>query len=358
MRRNRHRGARQALTLAGRRKSPGCLLARGLAAAILFMMPQAAGAAEIDYAGKTVTIVSCFASGGGYDTYARLYAAHLASHFAGNPTVVVKNMPGAGGLACTNYLYSAAPRDGTVQGMVPQNVATAQLLGAPGTKFDVGKFNWLGRINSNIEVQQVWHTSAAKTISDVKKIEVVAGGTGPDSSSVVFPRILDEMLGMKFKVVPGYEGVSMVTLAMERGEIESIARPWALSKTAHPEWLRDKTIRNLVQYTAQRHPELAPVPAVVELAETPEQKAILSLYTSGSDIGRSILAPPGLPDAVVADARRAFDDTMRDPQLLDDLTRSKLDFDPLPGDKLQALVVDITRIDPALAEKARHFSQR
>jgi len=335
---------------------PRSLLA-GLAGLFLLAAGAAAGAAETDYSGKTVTILSCFAAGGGYDTYARLYAAHLGPHLAGNPSVVVKNMPGAGGLACTNSLYSTAPRDGTVQGMVPQNVATAQLLGAPGTKYDVAKFNWLGRINSNIEVQQLWHSSQAKTIADVKRIQVVAAGTGPDSSSVVFPRILDEMLGMKFKVVPGYEGVSMVTLAMERGEVESIARPWALSKTVHPEWLKDKTIINLVQYTAQRNAELAEVPAVVELAETPEQKAILSLYTSGSDIGRSILAPPGLPDAIVADARRAFDDTMHDPQLLADIKRNGLDFDPLAGARLQALVVEITRIDPALAEKAKHFSR-
>jgi tripartite-type tricarboxylate transporter receptor subunit TctC len=326
----------------------------GLACAALVATAQAA---EIDYAGKTVTIVSCFAAGGGYDTYARLYAAHLAPHLAGRPSVVVKNMPGAGGLACTNYLYSAAPRDGTVQGIVPQTVAIAQLLDAPGTKFDVGKFNWLGRINSNIEVQQLWHTSKAKSIEDVKRVQVVVAGTGPDSSSVVFPRILDEMLGMKFKVVPGYEGVSMVTLAMERGEVESIARPWALAKTAHPEWLKDKTVITLVQYTAERNAELADVPAVVELAETPEQRAILSLYTSGSDIGRSILAPPGLSDATVADARRAFDATMRDAQLLEDIERAKLDFDPLSGDKLQALVVGITKIDPALAEKAKHFSR-
>jgi tripartite-type tricarboxylate transporter receptor subunit TctC len=335
---------------------PKSLMA-GLVGLFLLAAGAPTSAAEIDYSGKTVTILSCFAAGGGYDTYARLYAAHLGPHLAGNPSVVVKNMPGAGGLACTNSLYSTAPRDGTVQGMVPQNVATAQLLGAPGSKFDVAKFNWLGRINSNIEVQQLWHTSQAKTIADVKRIQVVAAGTGPDSSSVVFPRILDEMLGMKFKVVPGYEGVSMVTLAMERGEVESIARPWALSKTVHPEWLKDKTIINLVQYTAERNAELAHVPAVVELAETPEQKAILSLYTSGSDIGRSILAPPGLPDAIVADARRAFDDTMHDPQLLADIKRNGLDFDPLSGARLQALVVEITRIDPALAEKAKHFSR-
>ena len=325
--------------------------------ALVALLATAARAAAIDYAGKTVTILSCFAAGGGYDTYARLYAAHLGIHLAGNPAVVVKNMPGAGGLACTNHLYTAAPRDGTVQGMVPQNVATAQLLGAPGTRYDVARFNWLGRINSNIEVQQIWHTARAKTIADVKRVELVAAGTGPDSSSVIFPRMLDEMLGMKFKLVPGYEGVSMVTLALERGEVESITRPWALSKTVHPEWLAEKKILNLVQYTAARHRELADLPAVVELAETPEQRAILGLYTSGSDIGRAILAPPGLPEPVVADVRRAFDDTMRDEHLVEDITRAGLDFDPLPGARLQALVVQIGRIDPALAERAKRFSR-
>ena len=309
-----------------------------------------------DFAGKTVTILSSFASGGGYDTYARLYAMHVGRHISGQPVVIVRNMPGAGGLIGANYLYSVAPKDGTMLGVIPQNVATAQLLGSAGVKYDVARFNWVGRINSNVEVQQSWHSSAVKTIEDAKLHTVVAAGTGPDSSSVVFPRILNEMFGMKFKVVTGYEGVSMVTLAMERGEVETVARPWAITKTVHPDWLKDRKINLLVQYTVERHPELQHIPAVVDLAQNDSQRQILSLYASGSDIGRSIVAPPDLPAEIVNAARRAFDQTMKDQAFLDDIKRSDLDFDMISGERLQQIVNKIQNIDAAVIERAKQFS--
>lgn len=314
--------------------------------------------ADVDFSGKTVTVLSSFASGGGYDTYARLYAAHVGRYIAGNPTVIVKNMPGAGGLVGANFLYSVASRDGTMLGVVPQNVAIGQVLGSGGVKYDVAKYNWIGRINSNVEVQQVWHTAGVTTIEDVKNKPIVAAGTGPDSSSVVFPRILSEMFGMKFKVVSGYEGVSMVTLAMERGEVQSIARPWAMTKTSNPQWLKDGTIRLLVQYTVARHPELQDVPAVVELGQTDSQRQILGLYASGGEIGRSIMAPPEMAAVVVTNARRSFDATMKDEKFLTDIKRADLDFDPLPGEKLQAIVEGVLKIDPSVVESARQFSQQ
>src|SRR3954470_2172520 len=172
---------------------------------------------RIDFAGKTVTIISSFGAGGGYTTYADLLARHLGVQLPGRPSVIVKTMPGAGGLNGTNYLANVAPRDGMVLGVVPQTVAIAQALGEPGVRYDVRAFNWIGRVNSNVEVQQTWHTSPVKSIADARTHEAILAGTGPQSSSVVFPRILDAMFGMKFRVVTGYEGVNMATLAMERG---------------------------------------------------------------------------------------------------------------------------------------------
>jgi tripartite-type tricarboxylate transporter receptor subunit TctC len=311
---------------------------------------------RIDFAGKTVTIISSFGPGGGYTIHAEFLARHLGAHLPGRPAVIVKTMPGAGGLNGTNYLANVAPRDGTTLGVIPQTVAIAQALGAPGLRYDVRAFNWIGRINSNVEVQQIWHTAAVKTIADARTKEAILGGTGPESSSVVFPRILNAMFGMKFKVVAGYEGVNMVSIAMERGEVEGIVRPWEVTKTVRPEWLREGKINLLVQYALARHPQLAAVPAVVDLAENETQRGILGLFASGSDIGRSIVAPPGVRPEVIAVLRDGFWETMRDPRFLADVSASGIDIVPLFGDQLQALVGRSVDVAPQVVESARRFS--
>jgi len=164
------------------------------------------------------------------------------------------------------------------------------------------------------------------------------------------------MFGMKFKVVAGYEGVNMVSIAVERGEVEGMVRPWSITKTVRPEWLRDGKINLLVQYALARHPELPNVPAVVDLAQTMEQRQVLGLYASGSDIGRSILAPPGLAAETVATLRKAFMETMQDPALLAEVGRSGVDTDPLAGDKLQEIVRQAVDVPPQVIETARSFS--
>jgi tripartite-type tricarboxylate transporter receptor subunit TctC len=309
----------------------------------------------VDFAGKTITVVSSFAPGGGYDIYGRMLAAHVGAHLAGHPTVVVRNMPGAGGLSGTNYLFNVAPRDGTVVGVVPQTVVTAQTLGGPTVKFDAERFNWIGRVNSNVEIEETWQTSPVKTIADARSSTIVVAGTGPDSSSVVFPRLLNDTLGTKFKVVAGYSGVNMAALAMERGEVQGMVRPWSVTKSVRPEWLRDKAINLIVQYAVRRHPELPDVPAVVDLAETDAQRQIFALYASGGDIGRSIVAPPGLPAGIVQALRIAFDETMQDPAFLRDIEANALDFDPLGGEELQALVERAAAVPADVIEAARRY---
>lgn len=323
----------------------------------VMMVVAAAGmpAQAADFSGKTLTIISGFAPGGGYDIYARLFAAHVAKHLPGEPAVVVKNMPGAGGLIGTNYLFNVAPRDGLTLGVPPQTVVIAQVMGSPNVKFDAQKFNWIGRVNSNVEVQQTWHTSGVKTIADAKATAVTLAGTGPDSSSVVFPRLLNDILGTKFKVVSGYTGVSMAALAMERGEVQGMVRPWAIIKTARPEWLREKKINLLVQYGGKRHPEIQDVPAVVDLAENDTQRQIFALYASGSDIGRSIVAPPDIPPDVLQALRTAFDATMKDPALLEEARKADLDLDPLSGGELQSAVARAAAVSPQVIEAARKY---
>ena len=333
----------------GTRIAPFCALIAALASAAQ-AQPRA------DFAGKTVTIISSFGPGGGYTIYADLVARHLGAHLPGRPLVIVKTMPGAGGMNGTNFLANVAARDGTVLGVVPQTVAIAQALGQPGARYDVRAFNWIGRVNSNVEVQQTWHTAAVKTLADAKTQEVVVGGTGPDSSSVVFPRILNAMFGMKFKVVAGYEGVNMVSVAMERGEVEGMVRPWAVIKTVRPEWLKENKINLIVQYALARHPEITGVPAVVDLASSDEQRQVLSLYASGSDIGRAIVAPPGVAPETVAALRTALADTMKDAGLIADVRKSGLDIDALTGERLQAIVRSAVDVPPAVVDLARMFS--
>ena len=311
---------------------------------------------RVDFAGKTITIISSFGAGGGYTTYADLIARYLGAHLPGRPNVIVKTMPGAGGLSGTNFLANVAARDGTALGVIPQTVAIAQAMREPGLRYDVHAFNWIGRVNSNVEVEQIWHTAAVKTIADAKTKEAILGGTGPESSSVVFPRILNAMFGMKFKVVAGYEGVNMVSIAMERGEVEGMVRPWSVTKTVRPEWLRDGKINLLVQYALQRHPEIPAVPAVVDLAESEQQRQILGLFASGSDIGRAIVAPPGVAAETVAALRAGFMETMRDPLLRTDVEKSGTDIDPLAGEALQQLVAQAVDVPAQVVEMAKTFT--
>jgi tripartite-type tricarboxylate transporter receptor subunit TctC len=331
------------------------VVGRGFAAAVL-ALALTGPAAGIDYAGKTVTIVSSSGIGGGYATYAQLLSRHLGPYLPGRPSVVVRIMTGAGGLVGTNYLYNVAARDGTILGVIPQFVAIAQVLGEAGVKYDAGRFNWIGRINSNVEVEQTWHTSAVKTIQDAREHAAILAGTGPSSSSVVFPRILDEMFAMKFRVVPGYEGANMASLAMEKGEVDGVVRPWSMTKAVRPEWLRDKTINLLVQYALARHPELPDVPAVVDLAENDVQRQILGLFASGSDIGRAVVAPPGVAQETLATLRTAFMRAMQDAGLIAEARAEGLDLDPLPGERLQEIVAQALRVTPDVVARARKYS--
>ena len=193
--------------------------------------------------------------------------ATSAPHLPGKPNVIVQNMPGAGGLRGANYLYNVAAKDGSVMGVVSQTVAVGQVLGTtPGIQYDARQFTWVGRVNANVEVDHAWHASGVRSIKDVMVRETIAAGTGPTSSSVVMRRLMNELVGTKYKVVTGFQGPTSAQLAFERGEVDAIVKPWSSIKSGTPEWLRDKKIVLLVQFTQERHRELQDVPAIVDLA--------------------------------------------------------------------------------------------
>ena len=308
------------------------------------------------FAGKTINLVIAFEAGGSYDIYGRLFARYFGNHLPGKPRVVVQNMPGAGGLNGANYLAEVAPRDGTVIGEISQTAAIGQVLETQGVRYDVRKFSWIGRVTSNVQLMHVWHTAKAKSFQDALTIETVVAGTGPTSSSVVFPKIMNDLFGTKFRVVAGFPGVASATLAMERGEVEAVVRPWAEIAAKNADWMRDRKIYPLVQFSLARHPELKDYPAIVDLAKDQAQKQLLSLFASGSDVGNAIVAPPGVPAAVVAVLRRAFDETMQDPELRVEAARAALEIDWLAGDKLQGIVESTFDIAPEVIEKAKVYS--
>lgn len=321
--------------------------------------PSALAQTVPDFSGKTVTIVASFEAGGPYDFYARLVARHIGAHLPGRPNVVVQNMPGAGGLRGANYLYNVAAKDGTVMGVVSQTVAVGQVLATtPGIQYDARRYSWIGRINANVEVDHAWHASGIRSIKDVQEREAIAAGTGPTSSSVVMRRLMNELVGTKYRVVTGFQGPTSAQLAFERGEVHAIVKPWSSIKSGTPEWLRDKKIFLLVQFTQTRHPELADVPAIVDLARDGEQRAILALFAGGAPLGTALLAPPDVPEAAANALRRAFDATMRDPALIAEAQKARAEIEPLAGDELHKVVAATFAVEPAVLARAQALSRQ
>jgi len=305
---------------------------------------------------KSVTLIIGFEAGGAYDIYARLFARHLQAHLAGQPNIVIQNMAGAGGLIAANYLYNVAPRDGSVIGVISQTAGIGEALGTAGVKYETRKFAWIGRISSNVQLLHSWRTSRAKTFADALTGEVIVAGTGPTSSSVVFPRIMNDLLGAKFRVVPGFRGSNSASLAMQQGEVDASVRPWSDIKAVNPDWLPTGMIYPLVQFSLKRAADLPNIPAIVDLAKRDEDRQLMGLFASGSDLGNSIAAPPGLPEATIAALREAMRAAMADPETIAEAKRLRLDLDPLDGAALADVVDGVFSVSPTVIAKAKHYN--
>jgi tripartite-type tricarboxylate transporter receptor subunit TctC len=290
------------------------------------------------YEHKQVTIVVGFTSGGTYDATARLIARHLGKHLAGNPSVIVRNMPGSGSLVATLNLHNAAPRDGTTLAVVGGGVVLEPLLGNARAKYDARKFNWIGGRTPDNFICATWNKAPVKTIADVTRRGTVVGATGPGSRTLTYPRALNELIGTKFKVVSGYPGGNEITLALERGEVEGYCG-WALGSIMNraPHWLRDGTITPLVQFTLSK-PDLPGVPVARDLPKSEQGKQAIDFLSADSILAWPLVAPPGVPAERVTELRTAFLATMKDPALIADATKSKLEINPVRGTEIQALV--------------------
>jgi tripartite-type tricarboxylate transporter receptor subunit TctC len=314
-----------------------------------------AAAADAFYQGKTIKFVIGYPVGGGYDTYSRLVAAHLGKHLAGRPSIIAVNMPGAVTIRATNYLFNEAPKDGTAIGMIDQALYLNQILGSPQLRADATKFNWIGRIVGNSAVLFSWHLSPIRKIQDTfsRELIVAAGGAASRLNWV----LLNNVAGARLKLISGYGGTGEERLAMERGEVEALSQPWPIVRTELAHWLRDKKINLLVQTGADKSQGTEDVPRMIDLAKSEDDRALLKLFSSPSTIGRSVVAPPGLPPERVAELRRAFIATLRDPALLADVERAKLDLEPLAGEELQAAIAGTGNYSAELVERARKIPE-
>jgi tripartite-type tricarboxylate transporter receptor subunit TctC len=305
------------------------------------------------YRGKTVNVLIGVGAGGEYDLQARLVARHIGRHIPGNPSVVTQNMTGASGLKMQNYLYVQAPRDGTYVGMSQNAFPAAQAAGLPGIQFDAAKFAWLGAIAPVVETMTVWHTSGIVSIDDARKRETVAGATSKGAITYIYAAMMNEFFGTRFKIVTGYNGGNEINLAMERGEVEARNNTWSSWKTTKPAWLKDKKITIIAQ-AGPRAPDLD-APSVEQLAKTAEDRRVIELVVSGTQLGRPLFITPGVPEERVRALRAAFDATMKDPEFLADAASLNFDVAPVSGEALQKIVEKVLDTPKDLAARARRL---
>jgi tripartite-type tricarboxylate transporter receptor subunit TctC len=306
------------------------------------------------YRGKTIEININVSVGGGYDLYARMIARHLGKHIPGNPTILPKNMEGAGGMRLANWLYNAAPKDGTALGAVARATAFEPLLGNKSAHYDGRRFNYIGSANDEVSVCVAWHTSGVRTFEDAKKTQLVVGANGTSEDTYQYPALLNHMFGSKFKMVSGYPGGNDINLAMERGEVQGRATTWESWPSANPDWLRDKKIIQLVQLGPKKLPEIGDdVPLLRDLVQG-EERAIVDFVGLSLAMGRSVFAPPGVPAERVAALRTALIETVKDPAYIADAKRLSLDTATWQtGEAVERVVKDAFSLPPALVQKAK-----
>jgi tripartite-type tricarboxylate transporter receptor subunit TctC len=303
------------------------------------------------YAGKQINLIVGATPGGGYDTQARLVARHWGKHIPGNPLIVVQNMPAAGSLAATNYIYNVAPRDGTAVALVMRGMLLIKNWNPSAVRFDLAKLNWIGSVNSEIAVTAAWHTAPHKSARDLFDKELIVGGsTGVDPETT--PRLFNALLGTRFKIINGYPGTTEIILAMERGELQGIGDwSWSSMKTARPDWIRDHKITLLMQGGLQKEPELGDLPSALDFVKNDADRRVMELYLTQKTVARPIIAPPDIPAERLAALRAGFIALAQDRDFLADVQTAKLEVAPLAGQAADKVIALIASAAPETAER-------
>jgi tripartite-type tricarboxylate transporter receptor subunit TctC len=339
--------------------SPRLVLSPRLALSLSLLVGATAQAMAADaddnfYKGKQIEIVVGSTPGDAYDFYARIVARYMGKYIPGNPTFVVKNMPGAGGLTVSNYMFNTAPRDGTVISAPTQSIPTAALLLPSGVRYDPTKFSWIGSISKDVFVAYVWNTSPVTDLEYLKTKEGTFGANGIGSAGIDFPLLVREILGLKLKLIPGYSGQPEVKVAMERGEIDgSFGNGWGALNATQPTWVPEGKVRLLAQFGFERNPDIpANVPVILDLVKNEADRQALQLVTARQEFSKPYVAPPEVPAARLAMLRTAFDAAIADSEFDQERKKAGLTmYGPMKGADLAALTVKLSQTPTPVVER-------
>lgn len=334
------------------------LMAGVLFSTTLSSTAQAQSDTEKFFAGKNLDFIVGSAPGGGYATYAMALAQHLGKHLPGHPNIVSRNLEGAGSMKAANALFTRYPKDGSTFGALFMGAIVEPLIGdTPNLKYDPQKFSYIGSANQEVSICVVWNKAPIKTFKDVFTQQMVVGSSGSTSSIEQYPRVLNNVLGTKFKIISGYPGSHEASIAVEKGETQGLCGvQYSSFMTGFKRWLDDKQAHIILQIGSEEG--YAPlnamgVPKVWDFVKTDEQRKTLKTIFSQLEFGRPYVLPPGVPADRVAAYRKAFDETMKDPEFLADAKKLRLDINPLPGVEVQKIVEELYKTPPALAQKAK-----
>lgn len=313
-------------------------------------------AAQSDfYKGKTIELIISTGVGGGLDTNARTVARHLSKYIPGNPTIIAKNMPGAGHVRAANYIYNQAPKDGTTIGtLIPAFIMAQVLNRTDAIQFDAAKMQWLASTSASNSTVYVSKSAGVNTVDEAKKKAVVMGGTGAGSYTTLYPIVMNHVIGTQFKIVSGYTSTAEIGLAMERGEVQGRAgNNFNSLKSENPELLRDNKISILTQVGLERDPEFKSVPLLTDFARNDEERQILKLFSADVVIGRPFMTTPGVPADRVAILRKAFADVTKDPDFLAECAKANIDVQLVEGEKVQKIVEELVGTPSDIVAKAK-----
>lgn len=325
------------------------------AAAAMALGPALAQEQSVEefYKDKTVELYIGYSVGGGYDAYARLLARHMGAHIPGEPEIVPINQPGAGSLKLANWLAEAAPRDGTVFGIIARAAPFDPLFGNEAAQFEARDFNYIGSANNEVSVCVAYEGSGVESVEDLKEKELIVGGTGDTADTVQFPKIVNAILGTNMRIINGYPGGNDVNLAMERGEVSGrCGWSWSSVKSTRMDWYENGTIDVLMQISTDKHPDLPNVPLVTDLADGDDQR-LLKLVFARQALGRPFVAPPGVPEERVKALQDAFMATMEDPDFLAEAEKLDLEITPVSGPKVRELVMEAYDAPPQVVERIK-----
>ncbi len=305
------------------------------------------------YKSRAITMVVGVNVGASYDLEGRLIARHLGKFIPGAPNIVVQNMLGGGGIVAANYVQNISARDGSVLLMAPATLPMAQAVRLEGIKFDMGAFNWLGSVMPSAHSALIsWTASGVKTFADITAREVSNGASPKGSYTYTLPALLNQLAGAKLKIVAGYQGIAPIFLALERGEVDTLAVTWNDFAQEKSDWVREGKVRALAQ-SSPRSEDLPDTPAIEDLLLRASDRPLVDLLLSGNRIGRPLAASPGTPPERIAALRAAFEMMRRDPVFLSDAGASHISVGGLTGENIQGEVKAVLAAAPEIVDSAR-----